>query len=65
MRALRSEQMLNGQVINQELISQAADAASEDCSPSADLRGDEEYKRAMVGVLTKRTLKKALERAQL
>jgi len=64
MRALRSEQMLNGQVINQELIDQAADAASEDCSPSADLRGDEEYKRAMVGVLTKRTLKKALERAQ-
>ncbi len=64
MRALRSEQMLNGQVINQELIDQAADAASEDCSPSADLRGDEEYKRAMVGVLTRRTLKKALERAQ-
>ncbi len=64
MRALRSEQMLKGQVINQELIDQAADAASEDCSPSADLRGDEEYKRAMVGVLTKRTIKKALERAQ-
>jgi carbon-monoxide dehydrogenase medium subunit len=64
MRALRSEQMLTGQVINQELIDQAAVAASEDCSPSADLRGDEEYKRAMVGVLTKRTVKKALERAQ-
>jgi carbon-monoxide dehydrogenase medium subunit len=64
MRALRSEQMLNGQVINQELIDRAAAAASEDCSPSADLRGDEEYKRAMVGVLTRRTLKKALERAQ-
>lgn len=64
MRALRSEQKLNGQVINQELIDQAADAASEDCNPTADLRGDEEYKRAMVGVLTKRTLKKALERAQ-
>jgi len=64
MRALRSEQILNGQVINQELIDQAADAASKDCNPTADLRGDEEYKRAMVGVLTKRTLKKALERAQ-
>lgn len=64
MRALRSEQMLNGQVINQELVEQAANAASEDCNPTADLRGDEEYKRAMVGVLTKRTLKIALERAQ-
>jgi len=63
MRALRSEQMLNGQVINQELVEQAANAASEDCNPTADLRGDEEYKRAMVGVLTKRTLKIALERA--
>ncbi len=64
MRALRSEQMLNGQVVNQELIDQAAEAASQDCSPSADLRGDEQYKRAMVGVLTKRTIKKALDRAQ-
>ncbi len=63
MRALRSEQMLNGQVINQELVEQAANAASEECNPTADLRGDEEYKRAMVGVLTKRTLKIALERA--
>jgi carbon-monoxide dehydrogenase medium subunit len=64
MRALRSEQMLNGQVINQNLIDQAAEAASQDCNPTADLRGDEEYKRAMVSVLTKRTIKRALERAQ-
>jgi carbon-monoxide dehydrogenase medium subunit len=64
MRALRSEQMLNSQVINQDLIDQAAEAASQDCNPTADLRGDEEYKRAMVSVLTKRTIKRALERAQ-
>ncbi len=64
MRAQRSEQLLTGQAISEDLIAQAAQAASEDCSPSADLRGDEEYKRAMVAVLTKRTLNVALERAQ-
>ena len=64
MRAQRSEELLKGQVPTEDLIAQAAQAASEDCSPSADLRGDEEYKRAMVGVLTKRTLRTALERAR-
>ena len=64
MRALGSEQVLMGQQINDELIIQAAALASQDCNPTADLRGDEEYKRAMVGVLTKRTIKKALNRAQ-
>lgn len=64
LRATRSEEVLRGQVVTDELIAQAAQFASEDCSPSEDLRGDEEYKRAMIGVLTKRMIKKALERAQ-
>jgi carbon-monoxide dehydrogenase medium subunit len=64
MRALESEQLLNGQSITDELIDQAAESASRDCNPTADLRGDEEYKRAMVKVLTKRTITKALERAK-
>lgn len=64
MRAANSENLLRGQVINEELINQAAEAASADCNPSADLRGDEEYKRAMVKVLTQRTINKALDRAQ-
>ena len=63
LRAARSESVLRGQTITDELIAQAAQFASEDCSPSSDLRGDEEYKRAMVGVLTKRMIKKAIERA--
>ena len=63
LRAARSESVLRGQAITEELIAQAAQFASEDCSPSSDLRGDEEYKRAMVGVLTKRMIKKAIERA--
>jgi len=63
MRVERAEELLQGSQITDELITQAATFASEDCNPSADLRGDEEYKRAMVGVLVKRMIKKALERA--
>ena len=63
LRAARSEAALLGKKLNDETIAQAAQYASEDCSPSADLRGDEEYKRAMVGVLVKRMIHKAAERA--
>ncbi|MEM6630335.1 MAG: xanthine dehydrogenase family protein subunit M [Bacteroidota bacterium] len=64
LRAVRSEEALRGQEITEERIAQAAQFAGEDCNPAADLRGDEEYKRAMVGVLVKRMIHKALERAQ-
>lgn len=60
MRASRSEEALEGNVITDELIALAAQYASEDCNPTADLRGDEEYKRAMVKVITKRIIIKAL-----
>ena len=63
LRASRSEEALRGKPITDELIAQAAQFASEDCNPAADLRGDEEYKRAMVGVLVKRMIHKAMERA--
>ncbi|MCI4671041.1 MAG: xanthine dehydrogenase family protein subunit M [Bacteroidia bacterium] len=64
LRAKRSEDHLKGKVLSPDLIQEAAQMASEDCSPSPDLRGSEEYKRAMVGVLTKRMINKALERAK-
>ena len=63
LRAARSEQALLGKPLNAENIALAAKFASEDCSPSADLRGSEEYKRAMVAVLLKRMVQKAFERA--
>ena len=63
LRAKRSEQALLGKKLTEETIAQAAQYASEDCNPSTDLRGSVEYKRAMVGVLTKRMIKKAAERA--
>jgi Aerobic-type carbon monoxide dehydrogenase, middle subunit CoxM/CutM homologs len=62
LRASRSEEALTGKPITDETIAEAARYASEDCSPSADLRGSEEYKRAMVAVLVKRVVRKAMER---
>jgi carbon-monoxide dehydrogenase medium subunit len=43
LRAERSEAALMGKTITDEVIAEAAKYASEDCNPSADLRGDEEY----------------------
>ena len=64
LRASRSEQALFGKELTESAIAQAAQFASEDCSPSSDLRGSEEYKRAMVAVLVKRMIHKAAERAK-
>ncbi len=63
-KVTRAEELLTGTNLSQELINQAAQMASEDCSPSADLRGSEEYKRAMVKVLVRRMIKLAMERAR-
>lgn len=63
LRAKRSEEALIGKTLTDDSIAQAAQFASEDCNPTADLRGDEAYKRAMVGVLVKRMINKAATRA--
>ncbi len=62
LRAVRSEQALIGKPITDATIAEAAKFASEDCSPSSDLRGSEEYKRHCVAVLIKRMVKQAQER---
>jgi carbon-monoxide dehydrogenase medium subunit len=64
LRAERSEAELLGQKLTPERIARAAQQASEDCNPSADLRGDEDYKRHIVKVLVNRVLQKAAARAK-
>ena len=64
MRAKRSEEVLVGSKLTAEDIALAAKYAAEDCNPSADLRGDEEYKRHLVKVITKRMLNQSIERAK-
>jgi carbon-monoxide dehydrogenase medium subunit len=63
LRAERSEQAIIGKPISEETLKLAAQYASEDCSPSSDLRGTEEYKRHVTGVVVKRMILKAAERA--
>ena len=62
LRAERSEAALVGQKLTDDVINQAAQLASEDCNPTADLRGDEEYKRHLVKIITKRMIHKAINR---
>jgi aerobic carbon-monoxide dehydrogenase medium subunit len=64
LRASRSEEVLVGSMLTDEDIFKAATYASEDCSPSDDLRGSAEYKRRIVQVLTKRMIVKAKERVK-
>jgi carbon-monoxide dehydrogenase medium subunit len=63
LRAARAEDVLRGEQPTEEAIQEAAELAAQDSQPTSDLRGPEEYKRAMVRVLTKRALRQALQRA--
>lgn len=62
LRAVRSQAALVGKPITGATIAEAAKFASEDCNPSSDLRGSEEYKRHLVAVLIERMIHKAMER---
>lgn len=62
-RAPSAENILVGEKPDNALFEKAAEAAKKDCMPITDFRGSGEYKRAMVGVLTQRTLNIALTEA--
>ena len=60
----RAEELLRGKAPSEELFAEAAQIASEDCSPTPDGRGPVDYKRHLAGVLTHRALRRATARAQ-
>lgn len=62
-RARKAEALLTGKKITAELIEAAGASAFHECNPSSDLRGSEQYKRAIVRTLVKRALSQACERA--
>jgi carbon-monoxide dehydrogenase medium subunit len=64
LRAPSAEGILLGEKPDPGLFERAAAAAICDSTPILDFRGSAEYRRAMVGVLTRRTLSMALEQAQ-
>jgi len=62
-RARKAEALLVGKKLTAELAQEAGSVASQECSPTSDLRGSELYKRAIVRTLVKRAAGKAWERA--
>jgi aerobic carbon-monoxide dehydrogenase medium subunit len=63
MRARKAEALISGKKLVSEMAEEAGSIASQECSPTSDLRGSEQYKRAIVRTLVKRALAKAYERA--
>lgn len=63
LRVREAEDVLKGKEFRPELAEQAGQIAARVCSPLADIRGSEEYKRAIVKVLTRRAVEEAFQRA--
>lgn len=63
LRATAAEQALQGQPLTDAQIERAAALAADAASPISDQRGSAEFRRHLVRVLTRRTLRTARERA--
>ncbi|HEX7272716.1 MAG TPA: xanthine dehydrogenase family protein subunit M [Casimicrobiaceae bacterium] len=63
LRATKAEAALRGKKLDDASIVEAARLAMSICAPTADQRGDAEYKTAMAGEMTVRALSTARQRA--
>ena len=63
-RAKNAEAALVGKSPTEDVLEAAGKAAAAECDPSADLRGQVDYKRDLVRVLVKRAVRRAVARAQ-
>ena len=63
-KAEKAENHLRGKSLDEATMKEAGRLAAEESDPTEDLRGNEDYKRALVKVLTQRALHKALARAK-
>jgi carbon-monoxide dehydrogenase medium subunit len=64
LRANDAEQYLVGKTLDAATLDEVARLVRAAADPAADLRGDEEYKTAMAGEMTKRALRQAAERCR-
>lgn len=65
MRAKEAESVLRGKKVSQDLIDQAGQVAASEAKPISDIRGSAEYRRNLVSVLTRRSLKAAVEQGHV
>jgi len=63
-RARAAEDLLTGEQPGEEAFAEAAARAAADVHPRADAHGSVAYRRHLAGVLTRRSLRRALARAQ-
>jgi carbon-monoxide dehydrogenase medium subunit len=64
LRAVDAERALRSRPVDAASIVVAAEAAMAEARPIGDVRGSADYRREMVGVLTRRALQQALEAAR-
>jgi carbon-monoxide dehydrogenase medium subunit len=62
--AAEASRWLAGRPANEETLAQAGELAQQVAAPISDMRGTVEFRHHLVGVLTRRTLAKAVERAR-
>lgn len=62
MRARKAEAVIEKQILTEELAERAGEEAAKECKPISDVRSSAEYRRAMVGAMTKRALLNAAAR---
>ncbi len=55
-RAKRAEAALEGQILSEALAEKVGQVAAEEAKPISDVRSSADYRRAMVGTMTKRAL---------
>ena len=63
-RAMETEEILRGKMIDSELLKRAAGVAAASARPIDDVRASADYRSAMVPVMVRRALTMALDRAQ-
>jgi carbon-monoxide dehydrogenase medium subunit len=56
LRARNAETLLEGQILTEELAAKIGAAAAQESKPISDVRSSAEYRRAMVGAMTKRAI---------
>ena len=56
MRSPKAEAILEGRILTEELATSAGEMAALEAKPISDVRSSADYRRAMVGVMTKRAL---------
>jgi carbon-monoxide dehydrogenase medium subunit len=61
LRATRAEALLTGARLTDDLIERAGAEAMAECTPISNVRASADYRRDMVGVLTRRAIRTALE----